>query len=116
VIKMNFNQRIRKYRECGSKIKQETREDAEKARIFMEEDTGVRFNVYLCPWCHKYHIGRKDENLEKKKWRKQLSRLTGNPKDYKVIRHEEPTAEELESAKEILKDISVIKDEKNENK
>ena len=64
---MNFNQIIRKGRECGTKIKHPTREAAEKAKVLMEQDMGIGFNIYMCPWCHKFHIGHKDENYQERK-------------------------------------------------
>ena len=49
---------MRQGRACDGKVRHPDRDEAEIARIRMENATGDELKSYLCPWCHQWHIGR----------------------------------------------------------
>jgi len=48
---------IHKGRGCDNKIKYSTIESAEIAKNEMMELKGVELNIYMCQFCHRYHLG-----------------------------------------------------------
>jgi hypothetical protein len=43
---------------CGTKVRYSSPESAELAKKEMsKKDRTAKFNVYLCPYCHYWHLG-----------------------------------------------------------
>lgn len=55
-----------KKKTCGEKVKYNTRETADKAAVEMnaKESTRKELEAYPCPFCDKFHLGRKMSELE----------------------------------------------------
>jgi hypothetical protein len=47
---------------CGAKKRHSTEEIAKAERIsLLKANKAAKVNVYLCPYCHYYHLGRDKE-------------------------------------------------------
>jgi len=57
-------------RQCGNKVKHDGLESATAHKEQLEQDVGGRWDVYLCAFCTRYHVG----HLRTKAWRRKKRR------------------------------------------
>lgn len=48
---------LHKGRGCDNKVRYPTFESAETAKNDMKELKGIDLNIYMCQFCHRYHLG-----------------------------------------------------------
>jgi hypothetical protein len=56
---------LHKGRGCDDKIRYSTIESAENARDEMKRLKGVELNIYMCQFCHRYHLGGNHRKVER---------------------------------------------------
>ena len=52
-------------KECGSKIKYQTEQDAKYVAWRLGQRNGTQYTQYRCKHCHSYHVGHTPNHVRK---------------------------------------------------